>query len=181
MKEVTVIVIDWEQVPYKPEEISKHCNDHDCGLYQVYGHHPAYGSNALLYIGISKDLFSNRLKDRWEFVESSVRPQYVCLGRIVHSKNLEELDWAVSDWHKMIAIAEQILIKCHNPSLNKQHIGGLFNNGFGGNHYLVINTGDYGQLLPEVSTLRMSYTYYMFEDPISKRLLEASTNIELAP
>lgn len=172
MKQVTVIVIEWEEIPFSESELNKHCNKWDCGLYQVYGHHPAYGPNSLLYIGKTEELFAKRLSKRWEFVESSVRPKYICLGRIVQSPKVEELEWEISNWGKMINIAEQMLIKTHNPSLNKQHIGGLFNNAFEGVHYLVINTGDYGQMLPEVSSLRMSYTYWNFETPIGKVVSE---------
>ncbi|MEF3352607.1 hypothetical protein PV403_05425 [Paenibacillus sp. GYB006] len=50
--------LDW-QGPYKLTELSK-VNDYskDHGIYQVYGFHPIYGSNVLMYIGLAaKQIF----------------------------------------------------------------------------------------------------------------------------
>lgn len=36
------------------------------GLYQIYGHHPVYGSNALLYIGQTDGTFGKRIpEENW--------------------------------------------------------------------------------------------------------------------
>ena len=47
----TIIHIEWEG-PYSLNQLDT-LNDlrRDHGLYQIYGHHPVYGSNVLLYIG----------------------------------------------------------------------------------------------------------------------------------
>jgi hypothetical protein len=46
-----IIHIEWEG-PYSLSQLDT-LNDlrKDYGLYQIYGHHPIYGSNVLLYIG----------------------------------------------------------------------------------------------------------------------------------
>ena len=68
----------------------------------------------------------------------------------------------------MIDIAEQLLIKSHTPAMNKQHISGLFTDKINEEDFLIINWNDYGKLLPEVSTLRMSYRYWKYDLPVSK-------------
>jgi len=47
----TIIHIEWEG-PYSLNQLNT-LKDlrKDRGLYQIYGHHPVYGSNVLLYIG----------------------------------------------------------------------------------------------------------------------------------
>ena len=58
-----IIHIDWDG-PYRIEEINE-LNDEkkDYGIYQIYGTHPVYGSNVLLYIGkADQQTFGARIK-----------------------------------------------------------------------------------------------------------------------
>lgn len=164
---IKVINILWEKIPFDFEIIKTKNSESDFGLYQVYGKHNVYGQNALLYIGQSNiQKFSNRLKDRWEFIESSCIPKFICLGKIVKSKNASEpFEYEINEWEKIINIAEKILIKTHTPAMNKQDVTGLFNKEQDEN-YLILNWGDYGKLLPEVSNLRFSYKYWDYEIPL---------------
>lgn len=55
--------------------------------------------------------------------------------------------------------------------MNKQDTTGLFSKDlheFNNEHFLIINHGDYGQLSPEVSTFRLSFIYFDYEDPLSE-------------
>ena len=54
---MNVIEIEWEG-PISVNDTIKLINDNDYGIYQIYGTHPVFGSNTLLYIG--KASSSNR-------------------------------------------------------------------------------------------------------------------------
>ena len=70
MAELTIINILWEKIQFDFNVIREKSASSDYGLYQIYGQHPAYGENALLYIGKAEDnKFSTRLNERWEFIE----------------------------------------------------------------------------------------------------------------
>ena len=173
MKNILVINIEWEKVNFEEILLKDYDTNIDYGLYQLYGHHPSYGENALLYIGQANDqTFAKRLRKRDEFIECSARPSFILLGRIVSSKN-EPVEWGINNWSKIINLAEIMLIKAHMPSMNKKDATGLLGMEYCSPHYLIINWGDYGRILPEISTLRLSYTYWEYEDPISKEKLRA--------
>ncbi len=170
MLPVTVINIEWQLIEFNQEIIKEFSKETDCGIYQIYGQHPAYGRDALLYIG-QASRFSERLKNRFEFVESSALPTSIRLGRIVNSKNeKEEENIDRANKKTLTDIAEQILVKVHTPAFNQVYNKGLFDGrGIKGeiyNHYIILNWQNYGLLLPEVSTLRFSYRFWDFEHPI---------------
>jgi hypothetical protein len=177
MEKITVINIYWENFNPDPKDFFKEIRtlnkeNEDYGIYQIYGHHHAYGDNTLLYIGKAEErTFSVRLSvdDRSEFWTSSCRPTSIRLGKLVKSDNEETpVDWDIKDWGKMINVAEILLIKSHSPALNRKDNTGRFDiNSFGNEQYLVINWNDYGKLLPEVSSLRMSYRYWDYETYIT--------------
>ena len=84
MENVTIINIEWKNEPFDFKVIKEFCTPRDYGLYQIYGHHPAYGQDVLLYIGKAQDQnFGVRLDRRWEFDQSCARPTSIRLGRIV--------------------------------------------------------------------------------------------------
>lgn len=91
------------------------------------------------------------------------------------------MNWEIENWNAMIDIAEKLLIRAHSPALNKQGTTGLFlddelKRGEKTNsskekmvqHYLILNWGEYGSLLPEVSTLRNSYRFWEFDQVVGK-------------
>lgn len=162
MAEVTIINISWEKIPFDLDLIRKKNLPSDYGLYQIYGQHPAYGENALLYIGKSENQkFGTRLDKRWEFVESCARPTSIYLGRIIKSKN-EILEWDINLWRKMINDVEILLIRSHTPAFNKKENSGLYSHDLEQN-LLVFNWDDRGALLPEISTLRYSFKYWEYD------------------
>lgn len=169
MVQIHVINISWERILFNEDEIKKYSAKNDSGIYQIYGQHPAYGSDALLYIGKAEN-FAIRLNKRFEFTESSANPTSIRLGRIVNSKNPDDAyNIAVEKKWEAINIAEKILIKAHTPAFNKQENSGLFSEDiheFNREHYIILNWEDYGSLLPEISTLKLSYRFWDFENPI---------------
>lgn len=163
-----VINIYWDLIPFNEEEIAKLNTKKDKGVYQIYGRHNAYGKNALLYIG-QADNFSNRLKNRYEFVESSATPTMIRVGRIVTSAVAgESLDFDINDWDHIINLVEELLIKAHSPAFNQKHNKGLADHKILENCIHILNWGDFGDLLPEVSTIRNSYKYWFYEKELAK-------------
>ena len=119
---LTVINIVWYEYEFPfTEELST------ARLYQIYGHHPAYGNDALLYIGRTTVGHEKRLRDRNEFIESCARPTNVRIGTLVESNKHKEDAFNIPAVEKdrMIKKAEDILIKAHTPAMNKQ--GGFRN------------------------------------------------------
>jgi len=172
MAGLVIINILWEKIPFDIDfkSVKKKQADYDFGLYQIYGQHPAYGDNALLYIGKAQDSkFSSRLNQRWEFIESSARPTNILLGRIIKSKNENvEHEWDIKDWKKMIGKAETLLIRSHTPAFNKKENSGLYLHDHEEN-LLVLNWGERGALSPEVSTYRYSYKFWEHDTPLSDK------------
>lgn len=180
MENLIVINIAWEKIPFNINEVSKQVDCNDYGVYQIYGHHAAYGDETLLYIGKAQEqTFATRLtQEFWSFVESSIRPTHIRLGRICKSNKTEEnLGWDVKRWRELIGIAERILIKSHPPAINKQENSGMFISEFDMENFLIINSEDYGRLLPEISTLRISYRYWNYDTPLSDH--EMTTEVKI--
>jgi len=172
IERLEIITIYWDKVEFKASDDYR--QKWDCGLYQIYGSHYAYGQNSLLYIGKAANTFSERLlhNDRlWgDFLETTVSPDTIRLGRLVkhnNDKNKETLQ--EKNWNKYIDIAEHILISTHTPALNSQLTHKLSQLDVKykdkGENYLILNLGDRGSLLPEVSTFRNSYLFYGYETP----------------
>ena len=166
MINVKVINITWEKIEFEQSQINMYSNEIDFGIYQIYGQHPAYGRDSLLYIG-KAEMFASRLKERFEFLESCAIPTSIRLGRLTNSKLEDELNIGAEEKDRLIAIAEKILIKSHAPAFNKQDNSGLFSaTGIDGQHYIIRNWEDYGCLLPEISTLKLSYRFWAFDNPV---------------
>jgi len=166
MMQVSVINIEWYLFEFNQDVIKTLSKETDFGIYQIYGEHPAYGKDALLYIG-QAGRFSDRLSKRFEFMESCANPLTIRIGRFVNSEQKDNENLDIKDKNLLLNVAEQILIKTHAPAFNQVHNKGLFNSeGIDGKHYIILNWHNYGVLLPEVSTLRFSYRFWMFDNPI---------------
>ena len=113
---------DWHEDEYKNLSKLKKLNDEskDYGVYQVYGHHPVYGNNVLLYIGkAEQQTFAKRLRqEAWEYNQDSQNIQFY-VGRIFGDKK-EKINTA--EWDKMIDTAERMLIYAHRPAFNSSNI-----------------------------------------------------------
>jgi hypothetical protein len=169
---VNIITISWETIAFDIDLVKGLTREFDYGIYQIYGNHYAYGKDVLLYIGKAEDRnFATRLQDGGriysDFMETSIEPTTIRLGYISMTSKTEDYDrYNLAEyelaWKNNISIAEKILIATHPPALNKQLANRFGNMGID-QDYLIINWGDYGSLLPEVSTLRNSYMFYDFD------------------
>jgi len=105
------------------------------GIYQVYGRHPVYGANVLLYIGKTEQSFGDRLMEHfknrfWFHSDLSVR----LTTNSIDSVNIENV--------------ESILIAAHKPALNRDHIDTAKDSAKG---ILVRNLEFFGSLQSECS------------------------------
>jgi len=125
----------------------------DFGVYQVYGSHPVYGLNTLLYVGRAADqTFGERLRKE-EWLLEGEHGQGECtffLGRLAGSKTPDDIEWGIQ-----ISDVESLLILAHKPSYNCHGIKGLGDKSEKRIGDLrVLNWGTFGVLLPEVSAAR---------------------------
>jgi hypothetical protein len=85
------------------------------GFYQIYGRHPVYGKDVLLYIGETKEgehgtrQFRDRLKEHLK-------------GRFFNYTNLSISLAPTKEDSETIKEVESVLIDAHKPALNRQHI-----------------------------------------------------------
>ena len=144
----------WEKHEWK-EDIFKNFNSSrkDVGIYQIYGYHPIYGEDTLLYIGQTKQTYSARLKQHDK--EDTSRPAYKRVHlSFFHATN----DIKFSRWKNYyIDKVEKLLINAHFPALNSNLVKGVLPPNEFDDGVLILNWDDHGKLLPEVSSFRYSY------------------------
>ena len=151
---MALIRIDWEG-PVSVKNAVRHNHD-DIGLYQLYGRHPIFGRDSLLYIGKTTDAFAKRI---WNHMKSRGMEDFspkrkwikdavgyfneVYYGRLLGSKpvSYEEFEQQVND-------AESLLIYACSPPWHQIGIGG-FNPAH--KDLRILNFGSCGLLPPEVS------------------------------
>jgi len=104
-----------EKYQYKDSTLD---TNKDYGIYQIYGNHPVYGHNVLLYIGkADQQTFSHRLsQEAWEFNEDYKNIK-IYVGRLFDEKQPK-----FNEWSKLIDIAERMLIFSHSPAKNSSNI-----------------------------------------------------------
>jgi len=158
--QLTAIHLKWSG-PYTYEEIRKMRADEDRGVYQIYGWHPIYGRDALLYIGMTgagEENFAARFAGRKDIMTSpwsdNQKLYSAYVGRI-HRKSYASVP-SRDKWVRLIEIAEALLIRAHCPS---------WNNRFEMTEevikdYHVFNWSQFKHLLPEVSGNRWSNTCF---------------------
>jgi hypothetical protein len=129
--------------------------DTDYGVYQIYGAHPVYGSDVLLYIGKAcAQTFGERLaQEHWNFHNQDSDRVAVYVGRI-HAFGPTPDDAA---WEEQITSVERLLIYSHWPAGNSSGLHVKFGRDLYPIH--VLNWGRYRDLLPEVSGTRYSDQY----------------------
>lgn len=138
------IIIDWkasEKVNSLKDFKSKYGNILDQKtnfLYQIYGDHPLYGRNVLLYIGISKQI-KGRMNQHLKGIFSYVHNKSISIGQVdeKHTSKLEKI--------------ESILIANHKPAYNKEYLHNLDSSAMQVNKendgkIIIINNGVYGSL-----------------------------------
>ena len=146
-----IIHIEWEG-PLSKNKVYKRVDvDKDYGIYQIYGRHPAYGKEALLYIGIAKDRpFGTRIRehDYWlsDIDSGSIK---IYLGSLY-----DEEDKEIEKGREEISLSEQLLIYVHTPAYNKNFKEKITDESV--KSYHILNYYEYCDLLPEVSGARWS-------------------------
>ncbi|MDE0279633.1 MAG: hypothetical protein OXN16_00925 [Gammaproteobacteria bacterium] len=146
----------WEG-PHSFEEALEMTEDRDKGFYQIYILHPVYGNDTLVYIGRTNKAFGHRLDDpahKWmgDHRENNSGRIRIHTGRIVrHEEN------PISAPNALMEYAESLLIFAHGPSWNGDHVKNRPRVPKDVDPDVrVLNWGQYGLLLPEVSNARWS-------------------------
>lgn len=119
----------------------------DYGIYQIYGSHPVYGHNVLLYIGKANyQTFGVRLyqHEKWLTNQDSNNIR-VYTGRISSDDELDK------KWEDKIDMAESLLIYAHQPACNSSNVKTVKNIPVDTH---IFNWLDRGMLLAEVSAYR---------------------------
>jgi hypothetical protein len=144
----------------------------DRGLYQIYGHHPVYGANVLLYIGQTMgETFGKRIEEHnfgGGFQEDREHVE-IYVGRLkgVSTPSSDE-------WRNEINWAEKLLIHVHDPAYNSRQNTELDEADPRVCNARVMNWGCIRALQPEVSGRRWtkaktdetdSYKVYEMPDP----------------
>jgi len=163
MKEVEIIHLVWKEYEWDESIFNKFNGKEDYGIYQIYGDHPIYGQNTLLYIGkANENPYSQRL---YEHSGSDFDVTHISKFRKLHlSYFCENDDINKNNWKDKIDLVEKLLINSHSPAYNSQDIKNVLAKEIFEKELLVLNWGERGKLLPEVSSLKTS-RYYWDTDP----------------
>ena len=117
----TLIQIDWTG-PYLLRDIGELTDvQKDYGIYQIYGKHPVYGSNVLLYIGKADiQTIGKRISQEnwWDTNDSTVLTIYA--GRLAGEGVPNE-----NQWSNEIDLAEKLLIYVHKPAYNSKNLNNI--------------------------------------------------------
>ncbi len=149
------IHIQWDG-PYNLDRVKSLRDDFtDYGVYSVYGTHPVYGSNVLLYIGMAnQQTFGVRLAQEtgWQFNQDAARLE-VHVGRLYGYEGTPSNE----QWAEQIRLAEKLLILAHWPAANSSGLNVQLKQDVYDLH--IFNWGNHRNLLPEVSGARYSDRY----------------------
>ena len=97
-------------------------DDNFYGIYQIYGTHPIFGPNSLLYIGKADfQETGTRLNQHCEWLEKEPDAVNIYCGFIMGDKTFS-IDEAEECWSPLIDIAEKMLIYVCSPPYNSQHV-----------------------------------------------------------
>lgn len=131
---------NWE---YSVSTVPEQCKGFSA-FYSIYGNHPVYGPDVLLYIGETKANELNSTRDISRRIKEHLSDRFwhhtdlsVSIG--IPTRNLESNE---------ILDLESILIAAHMPAMNRQGIDGARASA---KKYLVQNTGFTRSLMPECS------------------------------
>lgn len=122
-------------------------------LYKIYGSHPVYGNNILLYIGMTEQDVTERLRqhDYWmdeeRFGESDI--YLASIGGFENWVESEKIAIFDPPEREIIGKVESLLIYAHQPVYNTKNRTTAKNS----RNIRIFNTGCYGALMPEISGL----------------------------
>jgi len=151
MKERTIDVY-WEG-PYEWGVHNKHIKKSHV-LYALYGTHPLYGRDMLLYIGRTERDVGIRLSEHgyWADYECDrINIRVASMGEIESWKDWEEGERYERATNSDVERVETLLIYAHQPAYNTRNKESLEI----ARNIRIFNTGHFGSLLPE-----LSYRYY---------------------
>ncbi len=156
MLKMEVFHIQWTKYIWNDFNTDNVNDKHHYGLYQMYGNHPIYGNDCLLYIGKAQlQTFGTRLSQHWDFDIN----HFTNITRIHLGMFYKWDDASNSSWADSIDKIERIFINAHCPAFNANNIKNLLDQDTIGN-MLILNWGDYGSLLPSLSSIRYSNKYW---------------------
>lgn len=151
---IEYVHLQWDG-PKTWEEKAKLNTAIDYGIYQIYGCHPVYGADCLLYIGKACDEpFAIRLKQEVDWMEDAD------FGRLnIYVGRCSGWDGTPSDpvWARQIDLTEKLLILAHRPGWNAQQNIDRESKELSRLH--IFNWGCHRSLLPEVSGLRYTSVF----------------------
>lgn len=148
-----LIEIEWDG-PFEWNELNGLKDEtKDYGVYQIYGFHPVYGRDVLLYIGKADyQTLGKRIgqKNWLDTGDSKITKIYVgrLAGKIIPDDET---------WSKEIDLAEKLLISVHKPAHNSKSLSTIPEKDMQDVH--VLNWGERRSLFPEVSGLRWIDTF----------------------
>lgn len=141
-KTFDVITLDWKKcdIEQLPEE---------SGVYQIYGDSPIYGTNVLLYIGMSENI-KHRIEQHFKPLTGAIsrQPNKTCRYALVPPE--------------LMRIVEQILIAMHKPSFNSESVSNIYGP-VREKLYYIQNHGERGML-------HLELTNYYFVDKTDEQL-----------
>ncbi len=148
----------WWEGPFNQEEIIDNKidkNEYDntadkIGLYQIYGTHPLYGNDVLLYIGRTKDKegFLKRLKNRWVIENGNDAENVTIYLGTIYSSNITI---SKEEENRQIDLAEVLLIFALKPAYNSSNIQSIGKQ-YLEKKYLIKNMNNYRNLYPILSS-----------------------------
>jgi hypothetical protein len=150
------IYIDWDG-PYGLDELEELDDPRqDYGLYQVYGSHPLYGEEVLLYLGATGGdrTFAGRIAEEqtyWE-AEEDFQPLAVYVGRL-----MGVVTPGAGVWEEEMEVAHRLLVFAHAPVFNGRQVAAVPDDDLKDVH--VVNWGSHLDLAPEVSGRRYLYKF----------------------
>ena len=135
------------------------------GLYQVYSSHPLYGTEVLVYIGLTtgKNGFKNRLNNRWVIQSGNDTENVkIYIGRIYsHAKTIDKTE-EIDKIHK----AEALLINALKPAYNSSYIQSVKKE-FMDADFIINNMNNYRSLFPQLSS-----KYFWHDEGINFQIIE---------
>lgn len=148
------IHVQWDG-PFSYDKALEQKGETDFGVYQIYGSHPVYGSDVLLYVGKAvQQTFGKRLSQEfWNYHNQDSTRVAVYVGKLSGYEGTPDDD----TWADQISMVERLLIYSHWPAGNSSGLNVKFGDDLHDVH--VLNWGKYRDLLPEVSGARYSNRY----------------------
>lgn len=143
-EDIRLLRIDWAG-PEAVDVVCGRAETGDCyGVYQIYGEHPVFGRDSLLYIGRARErTFQRRLEEHQRDWLSQEEGVTVRLGR------LRQGDYGRGPgWQKLVEEAEALLIYWHAPPYNSANI-----NRYTGRPLCIQNAGRRGSLAIELTSM----------------------------